>query len=270
MFDVHSDDADIGSYLDRVLGGLVSDRPAEHRYDIADRGPDSTTTYRYTLYLDGDELDACSFLEPVARRLISNMNMEATQSVIDTHMVLHAAGCTYGHTTIALPAPTESGKTTTVAGLVQAGLGYLTDEALAVDFDTLVARAYPKPLSVDPGSWLVLAGLKPVDSADHAFSERQWQVPPDRVRPGAVSVGSRPLIFIRPQYSAGHRTELRPVSPARMLYHLAQCTFGFRDNPARYLETGQRLCSAASCYELTIGDLSEAARLITAACSAKG
>ena len=47
----------------------------------------------------------------------------------------------------------ESGKTTLVAGLVLAGLRYLTDEAVAIRPADGGITPFPKALSVDHGSW---------------------------------------------------------------------------------------------------------------------
>jgi hypothetical protein len=78
----------------------------------------------------------------------------------------------------------ESGKTTLTAGLVRSGWSYLTDEAVAFDWDTGRSRPFPKPLSVDPGS-------------QHLFPElaRRRRPPP---RPMASSNGRFPPSMFRP------------------------------------------------------------------------
>ena len=64
----------------------------------------------------------------------------------------------------------ESGKTTLTAGLVRAGFDYLSDEAVAFDWDTLDIVPYAKPLSIDG-----LVGAVPGPRAGRSLSERWLQ-----------------------------------------------------------------------------------------------
>jgi len=50
---------------------------------------------------------------------------------------------------LALPGPSGLGKSTLVAALVQAGLGYMSDEVLALDRATAVATSFPRPMTLD-------------------------------------------------------------------------------------------------------------------------
>jgi hypothetical protein len=160
---------------------------------------------------------------------------------------------------VLLPAPAESGKTTTIAGLVRAGFGYLTDEAVAIDPDTLLAQPYPKALSVDRGSWEVLADLRPPHDDRVAG---QWQLPSRLIRPNAVS-GPAPVRFVvTPAYAAGSTTRLEPISPGEMLVGLADGTFQFQDDAQRNLAVLARVVTSADCYRLTVGDLDRAVLLI--------
>lgn len=64
-------------------------------------------------------------------------------------------------TNIVVTGPMDTGKSTLVAALVQAGCDYAGDESIAVDPDELHAFAYPKPLSLDPSAQELL-GLDPI------------------------------------------------------------------------------------------------------------
>ena len=76
-------------------------------------------------------------------------------------MLVHAGAVEWdGHAAL-FPAPMESGKTTLVAGLVRAGARYLSDEAAAIDPETLLVHPFPKSLTIGAGSWEVLADLAP-------------------------------------------------------------------------------------------------------------
>src|SRR3989337_610946 len=67
--------------------------------------------------------------------------------------LVHAGGLELDGQGIVMPAVMESGKTTTTAGLLRRGLRYLSDEIVAVDPDSLTLLAYPKALTVEPGSF---------------------------------------------------------------------------------------------------------------------
>jgi hypothetical protein len=158
-----------------------------------------------------------------------------------------------------LPAPQESGKTTTVSGLVRAGFGYLTDEAAAIEPDTLRIRPFAKALSIDRGSWEVLPELRPAH-ADVVTG--QWQVPASRLRSGAVAAPTRPGLVVTPRYRAGSTTALTRITRADMLVVLADATFAFHANPGRNLEVLGRVVTDCACFRLTIGDLGHAVDLL--------
>src|SRR5262249_58546343 len=74
---------------------------------------------------------------------------------------IHAGGVALDGTAVALPAAMESGKSTLTAGLVRAGYAYLTDEAVMLDWETSAVIPFPKPISLDPGSWRLFPELAP-------------------------------------------------------------------------------------------------------------
>jgi hypothetical protein len=154
----------------------------------------------------------------------------------------------------------ESGKTTTVAGLVRAGYGYLTDEAAAVCLDDLHVEPFHKSLSIDAGSWGVLESLRPLDAG---AGPTQWQVPVSSI-PGARLADRTPLAwFVLPRYVAGSVTRLERVTRAAAVMSLAASTFGFLDEPQRSLDGLAHLVRNADCYQLTVGSLDEAIAQLT-------
>ena len=78
-----------------------------------------------------------------------------------------------------LPGASGSGKSTLVAGLVRAGLGYLTDELAALNMATGRLVPYAKPITVKPGSFAVLADMGPdvgLESGHGPWAGQEWQV----------------------------------------------------------------------------------------------
>lgn len=176
----------------------------------------------------------------------------------DHLLLLHAAGASTDDATVILPAPMESGKTTLVAGLSSRGLSYLSDEAIAVAED-LSVQGYPKPLSIDPGSWATLQHLQPQGS-DHLlrYFEEQWQVPATRIT--SVSGRRHAQLLVFPRYESGARLRVEALSPAEAVGAAAPCTFA-PDRQRLGLDRVRRLAALAESIpaaRIVYGDLDDA------------
>ena len=243
-------------------------RVADCYQDLAVTG-DEGEAARYVVapgHLDGEVRLLCDGTEVcdgapsyVLGMLLWHVNQQTTQRPAPGHVVLHAAAATRNGRAVVLAAPMESGKTTTVAGLVQDGWGYLTDEAAAVSLDDLHVEAFHKSLSVDTGSWGVLSQLRELDVGD---LPTQWQVPVSTATAGGLAERTPVGWVVLPRYLAGARTELEPVSRATAVMSLAACTFCFIDQPQRNLDALARIVRAVDCYRLTVGSLDEAVAIL--------
>lgn len=293
-FEIATNDEAFRDYLDNVLAGLAGAEPGAPaaRHELLDLTPTAPLSsppatrvdhgwkppasagqaasvrdqcaveggWRYVVRYEGKPVLATSVPDIAITVLLWHFNAEVIRRSTPRYPLVHAGGVVCDGSAVLLPAPPESGKTTTVAGLLRAGFGYLTDEAVAIDPASLTAQPYPKALSVDAGSWEVLADLQPEHG--HRVSG-QWHVPPTQFGPDTVS-GPAPVRFIvTPSYQEAAPTRLQPLSQAETLVALADSTFNFRDDPARNLSVLARLVLAADCYRLTIGDLDSAVRLIS-------
>lgn len=191
------------------------------------------------------------------------VNQLAISAGKERYTLLHAAAAATGDGAVVLAAPMESGKTTTCTGLVRHGWSYLTDEAVALDPETLRLHAFPKALTVDPGSQHLFPELRPDHEPDDGY---KWHVPPATIRADAVVGSAAPVWVVLPQYVHGERTRLEPLTRGEAVMELAQCTFAFIERPERNLQTLARLVRATSCHRLVIGSLDEAVRLIGDLC----
>jgi hypothetical protein len=193
--------------------------------------------------------------------LLWHINAEVVRRSALNYPLVHAAAAVWNGSAVLLAAAPESGKTTTVAGLVErAGFGYLTDEAVAIEQRTLLAQPYPKPLSIDRGSWGALAHLRP------AYGDPvtgQWQVAADSIRPGAVAAPAPIRFVVEPAYDPDTTTRLEPLARGAMLVKLADSTFEFQADPQRNLGVLAKVVEQADCYRLPISDLDEGVALIS-------
>lgn len=256
-FGVRVMDPPLAAYLEKALASLSGPPRARHLYSVVDHGPRS-----HSVYLDGMRV----IRTPSPSMALSYLLWHLNRSVIresPSWLLLHASAAERAGRAVLMPAPMESGKTTLVSGLVRRGLRYVTDEAVAIDPRSLEVHPYPKPLSIDPGSWSVLSDLRP-DLADGAtaYLGAQWHVAPTSIRPDAVAGACRPRLVVSPRYQRGAATELEPVSRAQGLLLLADNSFNFRQHGPAALECLAEVVRGCDCYRLTMDDLDEACSVV--------
>jgi hypothetical protein len=205
-----------------------------------------------------DELIGTGWRESsIMNHLIWAVNRQVVERSLD-HLLLHAAAADRGGIAVVLPAPMESGKTTLVTGLIDRGFGYLTDEAAAID-DRLIVRGYAKPLSIDRGSWNVLAHHRPdLQNSLAPYFEQQWQIAPHRVAPVVERSPLAALIF--PRYEQGVPLRAERLSPGQVVAALVPCAFSLPDTPlaAPHLRLLARIASTVPAISIVYDDLASA------------
>jgi hypothetical protein len=194
--------------------------------------------------------------------VLGNVNRQAVRTASRERVVFHAACADRDGVGVILAAPMDSGKTTTVAGLLRAGFAYLTDEAIALDRTSLMLHGYPKPLSIDQGSWEALAHLAPHDKD---LFRLQWQVPGSRAGSAGCADLTRAGVVVFLRYVKGGQTRIRPVGRAEMLVDLSKLIFNFDEDPRRCLEATADMLRHCDTYRLEIGSLASAVRAISKA-----
>lgn len=262
-FQLRSQSREIGDYLGYVLSGLAD--PAGggsvSAYSVLDRG-EQARRGRWTVYFGDQRVSMSKTVTKAISMVLWHINQEAVRATDTDMVVLHASAAELDGVGVVLPAPMESGKTTTVAGLIGAGFRYVTDEAVAISTDTGWVTPFAKPLSIDHGSWEVLSHLQPATVLPAAI---QWHVPAEDVRSGSTGDVMLPRLIVSPRYRLGAETVLTPLGRAQMVVLLAESTFHFPDHGARNFAALADLARRSDCYTLTIGDLDEAVALVTSA-----
>jgi hypothetical protein len=249
----------LGAYVDDLFAAFPdgdSPEPEEYSIRTAADGAD-----RWTLAVAGEGIDSGVDVTNVLMQLMQAINQRAIDST--DALVVHAGGVERDGVGLVLPAHMESGKTTLTTGLVRAGFRYLSDEAVAFDRDTGRILPYPKPFSLDPGSWPLFPEFEPcVPGTAPGTDVVQWLVPPRAIRRDAVGGGCAARFVVFPRYEAGVATELRAFSRAEATVELARNTFAFREQSRRSLDTVAMIVSEAEVYRMAVGDLHEAVALL--------
>jgi len=261
-FAVRAMDAATIDYLAASLAPLSCRSPARYTYSIVDRG--ERRRARYAIYLDGKHIVSSGAAATAAMYLLWHINLSVVRESPE-YLLFHASGAALQGAAMVFPAPPESGKTTLVAGLLQRGLSYLTDEAVAIDPSSGLAHPYPKSLSVDWGSWDVLPDLRPtVDPQLAPFAAVQWQVDPRTIGPGIISSPCPVAFVISPRFEQGAVTRLEPISRAQGALLLVTNAFNFDRHGAAGLDAIAKTVRRAQCYRLVLGCLSEACDAVLA------
>lgn len=254
-------DATVGRYVEEVLAALAAPGSPSTRYDLRQRN--AGDHWQYVLTFEGTEFATAVSPSVALSNLLWHINQETVRRSSARFVLLHAAAAERDGAAVVLPAAMESGKTTLVAGLVKAGLRYLSDEIAAFDPDGQLVLPYPKPLSVDPGSWPVLADLRPqVSNGLTGFLERQWQIPPTAISPIAVGEPAVPRVLVLPRYEAGAPTVLTPLGRAEALVQVLHCAFTFPERGERDVRALAALVRQCACYRLVMSDLDTASKLV--------
>ena len=211
----------------------------------------------YTLFADEERLASGRQAVDLTPTLAWHINRSAVDRSLDQYVLLHASAAALAGVTVILPADEESGKSTTVAGLLRNGFDYITDEIVAMDPSTGEVTPFPKALSIDPGAWALFPECRPRHEPERWRT--QWQVSADLL--GARTVRGRapaPRLIVFPKYVQGAITSLTPISKGEAVQELARMSFGFKGVAGRNLQLFGALVPRATVARLTIGQLDAA------------
>lgn len=252
------EDPVLAEYVNRLYGAFPEASSADRECGI-----EAAEDERFSLLVDGSITSSADSPEGLIPTLVQYLNRTvATES---PHVLIHAGCVEQNGVAAILPAYMEHGKTTLTAGLVRAGFHYVTDEACAIRRDTHTIVPYPKPLSIDPGSWFLFPELEPHEPfTTDAYKASQWQVPPTAIRPDALGGECRARFIVFPAYDADAITELIPLSRAEALIELAKNTFRFDQEGRPTLDVLSAVIAECDVYRLPNSSLDEAVTCVSA------
>lgn len=259
-FAVRTNDALLGSYVTKLLAPLASPKkPPACWYSLVNRC--GSRKDQCSVYYGAEQLSIASDAHHALSRLLHHANRRAIEGST-SELVVHAAAAEHRGRALLFPAPPGAGKSTLVAALVRAGLRYLTDEAAAVNPDSLKVRPYPKPIAIRAGSQPWMKDLQPAPVPGTVRRPgSDWWVSAPSIRPGAVAGATAPSLVIAPRYESGAATTLVTMRPAEAVVLLAENSFnlvGRQDGLAILAGVVAR----SACYRLSVGDLGAACRLV--------
>jgi hypothetical protein len=265
-FRVRTDDPHIARYVDQIFGSLTATEPdvdptAVSIIDVV------TGNRPYRLLLDGVDICGGDDLDSLMTFLHWRLNQLAIAST-STSVLLHASAVRRPDGVAVFPAESNSGKSTLAAGLVRAGFGYVTDEAVAIDPAHGRVEPFPKPISIDPGSWSLFADSAPsIEGAPDTFFRHEWHLDPRALRTTAldqIDLAQTVSLVAFPRYQAGGPTTFEAMRPAEALLTLLRNAFNLATVGPPGVAALATIANEVPCLRLTIGDLDAAIDLISA------
>jgi hypothetical protein len=269
-FAVDCDVPDLASLVDEVFAGL---REATRRPAVGQPGPAAGHRYSLTASAaDDGRVDVRRDGTPVASAqrpgdavgwVVGDVN-RATAESSGEHLLFHAGALEAGGIGVLVPGTSGSGKSTLVAGLVRAGLAYLTDELAALDLSSGQLLPYAKAITIKHGSFGVLRAMRPASAAasEVAPSCAEWQV---AVGPGTGRVIGDPCppgIVVVPHYDPGGITTLNPLSETEAFFLLALNAVNLLPHGGAGTAALGQLVAGCTCVALSVSDLDAACALV--------
>lgn len=265
-FAVCCDDVALGSHVAALLSSLRDPdeldaeavaEPAPHRYTLA-TSPDRPGAV--DVGRDGVLVEAGLAPGVAIGWLVWDVNRRAAE-LSGEHLLFHSGGLEASGVGILVPAVSGSGKSTLTAGLVRAGLGYLSDELVALELDAAGAAPgrllpYPKPITVKPGSFGVLADMAP-DLPD-GEGDGEWLIPVGGDTGRRVGDPCEPGVVVVPRYDPSAQTALVRLSETEAYFTLALHAVNLLPHGTAGSEALGRLAGLCECFSLAFCDLDAA------------
>lgn len=183
------------------------------------------------------------------------------------YLMFHAAAVEREDVALVLPAPSGSGKSTLTAALVFSGWRLLSDELTLVTPTTGQITALARPIMLKNASIEVIRDRFP--SAVFArliaatIRGRVAQIRPPRASVEQCHLPARPAHLVCPQFQAGARTELTPISRSDALRALLNCTLNFSLFGEAGFQAAADLVERCTCQALTFGCCEDAAAALS-------
>ncbi|MGH2787283.1 MAG: hypothetical protein ACRDJV_05155 [Actinomycetota bacterium] len=243
---------DYGEALNAPIPGFP------RRYSLVHREDEKPT---YALLLGDKELTASELAGVVLEHLFWHVNTQALRTTGDFFLIHSGAVTTPAGAGLLLPGSPGAGKTTLVTALVQAGFGYLSDEAAAIDPVSRLVYAYPRPLALKSPPDRLFPELRSL-STQPDLAWGTWHLDPDDIRPGCVSGPAEIRFVVLPRYEQGQPTEITPVGAAEIAVELGRNSLGLARYRGRALPLLADVARSAAAHRLVFGRLDEAVAAI--------
>lgn len=174
---------------------------------------------------------------------------------------IHGAAVQRDGVFLVLSGPARAGKTTLLLELLDRDWLLVTDDLVPLDLDTLVARPFPKPLSVrEPARWRRFSGA--------------WEVPawlpdpavvgliPATAMPHSEAIQYRPSLLVFPRYTEGAEPSSRRLTAAETVAWCGDNLHSRGPGEPGVLPAVARLGTSTPGYAVRYGSTADALELL--------
>jgi hypothetical protein len=257
-----TNDSALVDYITFLYDGCVDGEPGPAQHVFILRRHMSSDAPSVSVYLDGRAILRRAPADLAIAHVVWHVNRGVVEQA-GSRLLLHAAAAERDAAIVVLAGPEGSGKSTLVTALVRSGLRYVTDETVAVELPAATIAPYPKPIALDGGSLGSLRDLAPAISPPLEIALEQRLVPAQAIRPGAIAKRcGAPRLLVLPSYTPGRATAARLIPRAEAAVALAEQAFNLRTLGPGRLDGIAGVVRACDCYQLEVGDLDAACRLV--------
>lgn len=165
-------------------------------------------------------------------------------------LLVHAGAVALDGQAVLFPGASGAGKSTMAAACVRRGLGYLSDEMVAVEPGTANVEGWSRPLMLTPWSIRALG----LDASD---TPAKRAVPCDLLG-GAVVTGAIPVAHVVVMRRAAV-TSLRPMPASEIVAQILTASFNHYRYGAAAWEAAAEMARQARGWRLDVGTLDAAA-----------
>lgn len=202
----------------------------------------------FDVFHDCNRLARGASMNGAVAAVVAGMNNAAISQ--SPYFAVHSGVAAWDEGMVAIPAASGGGKTTLTAALVREGFDYLSDEALAFDYDGEVLP-YPKPFAFTPWSARVFG---------FESDENEILMTPEELA-GTTGKPGRLTDLVLSEY--GHDVlGLQPLPKSRAVAALIQYSFNHYKDPERAFRIATEVARDLDVWRLEYDDPLEAARLL--------
>lgn len=197
---------------------------------------------------NGNSVITVSSRERAIRTVVAECN-SAPLLHVDGAVVFHSAVADLGRGNVLFPGVSNSGKSTLVAQLTARGHEYGTDEAAAVDIESLAVSPFTKSICLAKAALQLLPDLASSPKATRSHSA--LDIDPRTLGPGRLGRGGPVIAVVFPTFDADSAPVLRPLTQLDALRRLIANTFAFDHVGASAFGALIRMVTVLPFYELS-------------------
>lgn len=196
---------------------IVVDAPSLERSAV-----DATGREMWVVQVSGKPPQRFRSRDRVIRQVVAEVNGTPLEH-LDNAVVFHAAAAEFDPGVVLFPGVSNAGKSTLITQLIHRGHSYVTDEAAMVPIGSNQVEAFPKSITIEPASQIVIEGLIPGFRPGTSTVD----LDPRLIGQGILSRGGPIAAMIFPTYRPNVTTELTALNSFEAFQALLANAFVF-------------------------------------------